>query len=222
MSDYYDALATLQDSYILKIEETKRLAVVEGALKIKKTPEMLEAREVIKIKRDLRTKEIGAALEALKVVETKIANGKKKRIILKKPDGSCRILTPGKRIKLTIEEIAAKDTPGNSEPIIIEDLTIIPTDTTFQKAWMYDSSTSLIDIDMEKARIIQGDIIDELKKEKRREHLEIFLGALLDGDIEKENNIKAQNKKIKDLPKSDFSEITTPKELKNAIPNQLL
>ena len=70
--------------------------------------------------------------------------------------------------------------------------------------------------------VIQAERVDKLKKIKGNEHLEEFLGALLDGDTEKENNIKTQNKEIKDLPISDFSEITTPEDLKDAIPNELL
>ena len=222
MSDYDDAFAFFKDSRDQRIEATKRQEIVERALKIKKTPAMLEAFKVLDTKRLLLADQVVTAFDSLKILETKIANDKEKRVILKKLDGSCRIMAPGKRTKLTIEEIVAKDTPSDSEPIIIEDLSIIPTDTTFKKAWMYDSSTSLINIDMNTARIIQTERIDALKKKKRNEHLEEFLGALLDEDTEKENNIKAQNKKIKDLPISDFAEINNPEELKNSIPSELL
>jgi len=60
------------------------------------------------------------------------------RIIYKTEDGGVAIIIPSPEYLLdnTIEELAAKDVPANTEYKIV-DVTDIPTDRTFRNAWEY-------------------------------------------------------------------------------------
>jgi hypothetical protein len=59
-----------------------------------------------------------------------------KRIIYPTDEGGVAIIIPAPECGLTIEEIAAKDVP-EGKPFKIVNVSDIPTDRTFRKAWEY-------------------------------------------------------------------------------------
>lgn len=59
------------------------------------------------------------------------------RIIYQTNDGGVAIIVPAPESTLTIEEIALKDVPANVAYKIV-DVSEIPTDRTFRKAWETD------------------------------------------------------------------------------------
>ena len=58
------------------------------------------------------------------------------RIIFPTDEGGVAVIIPAPECGLTIEEIAAKDVP-EGKPYKIVDVTDIPSDRTFRKAWTY-------------------------------------------------------------------------------------
>ena len=58
------------------------------------------------------------------------------RIIYPTEEGGVSIIVPAPECGLTIEEIAAKDVPAGN-PYKIVDVSEIPSDRTFRKAWEY-------------------------------------------------------------------------------------
>lgn len=62
-----------------------------------------------------------------------------KRIIYPNADGGISVIVPSPGCGLTVEEIAAKDTPHGA-PFRIIDVSDIPADRTFRDAWTADFS----------------------------------------------------------------------------------
>ena len=60
-----------------------------------------------------------------------------KRIIYPTPEGGVAVIVPAPDCPLTVEEIAAKDTP-TGVPYKIVDVSDIPSDRTFRSAWETD------------------------------------------------------------------------------------
>lgn len=137
-----------------------------------------------------------------------------KKIVFKKEDGTCGIITPSPKALLgtTINSIAKKDVPLGLEYRIVDDIHI-PSDRVFRNAWTDDNDTLTIDIDMPKARIIHMDNLRYLRDEKLK---------LLDIDQLKGADVSVIKKKLRDLPLNiDLSIAKTPEELKAIIPTIL-
>ena len=165
---------------------------------------------------------IAKNIKSFNALEVKIESDKKKRVVLKNADGSCRIMIPGIKTKLTIEEITEKDVLTGVEHRITE-IANIPTDRTFRNAWTDDNDTDTIDVDMVKARPIQMDIIRGLRKEKLKDLDIQFMRALEQSDTKEQTKIAEQRQILFDLPTTyDLSQYHTPEALKEAIPKEVL
>ena len=58
-----------------------------------------------------------------------------KRVIFPNSEGGVSVLVPAPNCGLTLEQIIAKDVPGDKYQIV--DKSEIPTDRTFRNAWEY-------------------------------------------------------------------------------------
>lgn len=134
-----------------------------------------------------------------------------KRIIFKNLDGTCGVIVPAEKCKLTIEEIAKKDVPDGLE-YRITDVSNIPTDRTFRNAWTDDEPTDTVDVDMPKARALHMDKLRGLRNDK--------LKAL---DSRKYGSGKdAERQALRDMPgNTDLELATTPEDLKAILPEEL-
>lgn len=62
-----------------------------------------------------------------------------KRIVYENAEGGVSIIVPAAECGLTVEQIAAKDTPTGT-PYWIVDVSEIPSDREFRNAWQLDES----------------------------------------------------------------------------------
>lgn len=152
-----------------------------------------------------------------------------KRIVFKRPDGTCGIVTPSEYglQRRTIEEIAKKDVPrpiigetsdgrpmfGEQYPYRIVDTSNIPSDRYFRNAWTDDNITETVDVDMKKACDIHMDVIRRGRDKKMKE---------LDIETLKGNDVQPEKQALRDIPQTfDLSKATTPEELKELWPEEL-
>ncbi len=141
------------------------------------------------------------------------------KIIYENEEGGVSIITPviNEIENLTIEEIAAKDVPGNTPFEIVNDM-VLPADRSFRNAWV--KNVKKIIIDMPKARLIHMDIIRRSRNSDLEASDKELVRAMEDGaDL---TPIKAKRQKLRDIPqKFDLSEYNTPQTLKTAWPDNL-
>jgi len=183
-----EAKGALETSKNLEANDILKLNAVEKAIKINETPLLLKALATIQAGKTTRANNTLEVMELLKTLEaekvdndkkviedidflttliTKIKSDKQKRIIVENSDGSIRtILVPTTKTVLTIEEIVEKDRPEELQ-YRIADVSVQPANRTFREAWTDANPSNTIDVDMNKARVIQADRIEESKKKKR-------------------------------------------------------
>lgn len=132
------------------------------------------------------------------------------RIIVDNTDGTVTILNPSKRVTLSIEEIAAKDSGG--KPYQIVDDSEIP-NREFRGAWRASLTGVGItvamgrarDIHMARIRVVRNDRLDALDKQQLQ-HI----------DVEDEKQA------LRDIPDTfDLSGARTPEELSALWPVEL-
>lgn len=105
-----------------------------------------------------------------------------------------------KPVNDSIDEALAKAVPEDVPYFIVKD-SFIPDDYTFRNAWVIDfnSKDSVIEIDLEKAKLIAADIL----RQGRDEKLQIIEGkmvtAFIGGDTAKLNDLKAQKQALLDI-----------------------
>jgi multidrug efflux pump subunit AcrB len=93
-----------------------------------------------------------------------------KRIIFKNADGSCGVIIPAPEAMkgkdaLTIEAIAAKDVPAGKKHRICTTAEL-PQSRNYRNAWTDDNPTQTVDIDLEKAKPIQRQLMIEKAMER--------------------------------------------------------
>jgi len=137
-----------------------------------------------------------------------------KIIIFKNTDGSCGVLHPTQEAlkTMTIEEIAQKDIPLKKDfrVALKKDL---PKDRYFRGAWTDDKPGEQIDVDLEKAQVIQMAHI-RAKRNKKLQDLDI--------ETMKGKDVQVEKQKLRDIPAIfDLSKAKTPEELKALWPKEL-
>ena len=135
-----------------------------------------------------------------------------KRIVFKRNDGTCGILTPALKSNLTLDKIALKDTPEGCSYRII-DVSQIPDSREFRDAWTDNNNTDTVDIDIAKACDIHMERIRYARDIKLKE---------LDIETMKGNDVQVEKQVLRDIPQNtDLSIASTPEELKAIWPPEL-
>jgi len=134
-----------------------------------------------------------------------------KRIIYKNNDGGISIIIPAPDSELTIEEIAAKDVPPNTDYKIV-DVSELPKNREFRSAW--DHIEDKIEVNFEKAKHITK---QRLRQERApllsAQDVEYVKALEVNGDTSK---IIKEKKRLRDITKlvddvtslEDLSKIT--------------
>ena len=87
------------------------------------------------------------------------------KIVYKNTDGTVGVITPAKKCKLTIEEIAKKDVPKGLDWRIV-DVDLIPTSRNYRMAWTDDNPTDTVDVDLERAKDVQKQLMIQKAQER--------------------------------------------------------
>lgn len=131
-----------------------------------------------------------------------------KRIIYTNSDGGFSVIIPAPDADLSIEQIAAKDVPPNTEYKIV-DVSEIPTDREFRTAWQ--QLDDKIEINFDKAKEITKKRLREERKSLLAQQDVEFLKAI-ESDSDKSEIIK-EKKRLRDITKLVDS-VTCLEELK--------
>jgi hypothetical protein len=119
-----------------------------------------------------------------------------KRIIYTNTDGGISVIIPAPDSDLTIEQIAAKDVPPNTDYKIV-DVSEIPIDREFRSAWQqFDDK---IEINFDKAKEITKKRLREERKSLLAQQDVEFLKAI-ESDSDKSEIIK-EKKRLRDITK---------------------
>lgn len=119
-----------------------------------------------------------------------------KRIIFKNNDGGLSVIVPAPNCNLSIEEIAAKDVPPNTDYKIV-DVSEIPTDREFRSAW--EQLDEKIEINFDKAKEITKKRLREERKPLLAQQDVEFLKAI-ETDADK-TEIISEKKRLRDITK---------------------
>jgi hypothetical protein len=131
-----------------------------------------------------------------------------KRIMYTNTDGGISVIIPSPDSDLTIEQIAAKDVPPNTEYKIV-DVSEIPTDREFRTAWQ--QLDDKIEINFDKAKKITKQRLREERKPLLAAQDVEYLKALeVNGDT---SEIIKEKKRLRDITKL-ADDATTLDELK--------
>ena len=131
-----------------------------------------------------------------------------KRIIYTNSDGGFSVIIPAPDANLSIEQIAAKDVPPNTEYKIV-DVSEIPKDREFRTAWQ--QLDDKIEINFDKAKEITKKRLREERKSLLAQQDVEFLKAI-ETDSDKSEIIK-EKKRLRDITKLVDS-VTCLEELK--------
>lgn len=139
-------------------------------------------------------------------------------IIYSNPDGSVSVVYPTGEVPLDI--VWQKDVPANAVTVMRSLKSKIPQDRYFRDAWKQNLEN--IEIDMEKAKIIQMNHIRKFRdKELTKLDVEWTKKAAQKKNQEAEA-VETQRQILRDLPTTfDLSVAKTPDELKALWPNGL-
>lgn len=131
-----------------------------------------------------------------------------KRIMYTNTEGGISVIIPSPDSELTIEQIAAKDVPPNTDYKIV-DVSEIPTDREFRSAWEHVQEK--IDINFDKAKkITKQRLRDERKPLLAAQDVEYLKALEVNGDT---TEIIKEKKRLRDITKlADVA--TTLDELK--------
>jgi hypothetical protein len=131
-----------------------------------------------------------------------------KRIIYTNTDGGISVIIPSPDSDLTIEQIAAKDVPPNTDYKIV-DVSELPQDRQFRSAW--ENNDEKIEINFDKAKKITKQRLREERKPLLAAQDVEYLKALeVNGDT---TEIIKEKKRLRDITKL-ADEATTLDELK--------
>ena len=131
-----------------------------------------------------------------------------KRIIYTNTDGGISVIIPSPYSDLTIEQIAAKDVPPNTDYKIV-DVSELPQDREFRSAW--ENSDEKIEINFDKAKKITKQRLREERKPLLAAQDVEYLKALeVNGDT---SEIIKEKKRLRDITKL-ADDATTLDELK--------
>jgi hypothetical protein len=131
-----------------------------------------------------------------------------KRIMYTNTDGGISIIIPSPDSDLTIEQIAAKDVPPNTDYKIV-DVSELPQDREFRSAW--ENNDEKIEINFDKAKKITKQRLREERKPLLAAQDVEYLKALeVNGDT---TEIIKEKKRLRDITKL-ADEATTLDELK--------
>jgi len=131
-----------------------------------------------------------------------------KRIMYTNTEGGISVIIPSPDSDLTIEQIAAKDVPPNTDYKIV-DVSEIPTDREFRSAWEHVQEK--IDINFDKAKKITKQRLREERKPLLAAQDVEYLKALeVNGDT---TEIIKEKKRLRDITKL-ADDATTLDELK--------
>ena len=119
-----------------------------------------------------------------------------KRIMYTNTEGGISVIIPSPDSNLTIEQIAAKDVPPNTDYKIV-DVSEIPTDREFRSAWEHVQEK--IDINFDKAKEITKKRLREERKSLLAQQDVEFLKAI-ESDSDKSEIIK-EKKRLRDITK---------------------
>lgn len=147
-----------------------------------------------------------------------------KRIIYRTEGGDLAVVMPASNTKLSLEEIIEKDV-RSGRPRDVIDTTQLPADRFFRMAWTYDfdseiKSRQLVEIDMDKARLIVQDFI-RTERMPAFGRLDIeYQRATETEDRERMKEIAELKQVLRDLPASSaIQEAKTPEELEHLARN---
>lgn len=130
------------------------------------------------------------------------------RIIYINTDGGISVIIPAPNAELSIEQIAAKDVPPNTEYKIV-DVSEIPADREFRSAWEHVNDK--IEINFDKAKEITKKRLREERKSLLAQQDVEFLKAIEMGSDKTE--IIKEKKRLRDITKL-VDEVTCISELK--------
>jgi hypothetical protein len=119
-----------------------------------------------------------------------------KRIMYTNTEGGISVIIPSPDSDLTIEQIAAKDVPPNTDYKIV-DVSEIPTDREFRSAW--ENSDEKIEINFDKAKkITKQRLRDERKPLLAAQDVEYLKALEVNGDT---TEIIKEKKRLRDITK---------------------
>jgi hypothetical protein len=119
-----------------------------------------------------------------------------KRIIYTNSDGGFSVIIPAPDANLSIEQIAAKDVPPNTQYKIV-DVSEIPTDREFRSAWEHVQEK--IEINFDKAKkITKQRLRDERKPLLAAQDVEYLKALEVNGDT---SEIIKEKKRLRDITK---------------------
>lgn len=165
-----------------------------------------------------------------------------KIIVIKNNDGTCGITRPAPEMfdpaSKTRELLASTGVTFNSDEEVLNyiisnavpvgaeyrvtDMENLPSDRTFRNAWTDNNPTDTVDIDMNKARQIQMDVLRIARSTKLAALDVLYLKADEADNAADKSQIKALKQQLRDMPQTfDLSVYTTPEELKTAQPDYL-
>jgi hypothetical protein len=139
-----------------------------------------------------------------------------KKLITYSIDGYTAILYPSEKWQGTLQELAIKDVPSNTEWYIIED-SQLPLDETFREAWIIENG--LITVDITKAKEVW---LNKFRKARNPllAALDIdFMKAVEINNTSLQNEIASKKQILRDITLIDLP--NTTEEIKNIWPEIL-
>ncbi len=143
-----------------------------------------------------------------------------KRIVYEDANGQVYVVIPAPNCPLTVEQIAAKDTPKGVKYQVVED-TDLPADRTFRNAWQLQGVKKVV-VNLPKAKELHKNALRILRKPKL-EALDLeFMRAVETNDVPQQKVIAAKKQMLRDVTAdAAITAAETPEQLKAVLPDVL-